>query len=65
MKSAETTYENTVCQEYTSDGQGYDLKVMRPAIKWRLPTDHIMSSIESGQVWTEGKTVKAEMMRSS
>ena len=38
MKSVEKNYENTVCQECTSDGQGYDLKVMRPAIKWRLPT---------------------------
>ena len=65
MKSVEKQYENTVCQECTSGGQGCDLKVMRLAIKWRLPTEHIMSSIESGQVWTEGRTVKAETMRSS
>ena len=32
---------------------------------WSILTKKHQSSIESGQVWTEGKTVKAEMIRSS
>ena len=30
--------------------------VVRPAIKWRLPTEHISAASGCGQVWTEGKT---------